>query len=39
MEAFEKGLEIDSENAECKAGAQKTQQLIMTQSHASSGND
>ena len=39
MEAFEKGLQLDPENNECKQGALKTQQLIMSNSHAASGND
>mmetsp|Transcript_27973 Transcript_27973/g.37340 ORF Transcript_27973/g.37340 Transcript_27973/m.37340 type:complete len:89 (-) Transcript_27973:157-423(-) len=39
MEAFEKGISLDPENAECKAGVQKTMSLIQTTAHASSGND
>ena len=39
MEAYEKGIELDPENAECKAGIQKTMTLIQTGAHAGSGND
>ena len=39
MEAYEKGIELDPDNAECKAGIQKTMTLIQTSAHASSGND
>ena len=39
MDAFERGLQIDPESNECKAGAQKTQGLIMSTSHAGSDND
>ena len=39
MEAFEKGMQLDPENRECKEGYQKTLTMISSQSHASSGND
>ena len=39
MEAFEKGMQLDPDNRECKDGYQKTLMMINTQSHASSGND
>ena len=39
MEAFEKGLALEPNSAECKAGHAKTMMLIQTQSGASSGND
>jgi len=39
MDSFQKGLEIDPENKECTDGMMKTQMLIQTSAHASSGND
>jgi len=39
MEAYEKGLKIDSENKELKDGYYKVQMLVQNQSHSSSGND
>ena len=39
MEAFEKGMQLDANNKDCKEGYQKTMMMIQTQSHASSGND
>lgn len=39
MEAFEKGMQLDPNNKDCKDGYQKTMMMIQTQSHASSGND
>ena len=39
MEAFEKGMQLDPNNKDCKEGYQKTMMMIQTQSHASSGND
>jgi len=39
MEAWQKALALEPENAECKAGFTKTMQTIQSSSHASSGND
>ena len=39
MEAFDKGLLIDPNSAECQQGKAKTVNLIQQSSHASSGND
>lgn len=39
MDAWQKALALEPENAECKAGFTKTMQTIQSSSHASSGND
>jgi stress-induced-phosphoprotein 1 len=39
MDAFDKGLALDSSSKECQEGKMKTINLINAQSSASSGND
>ena len=39
MDAFAKGLELDENNKDCKEGMARTQMLIQSNAHASSGND